>query len=155
MIASLLLLASRSVLTAPNNVDGNYGNISIYQVEPKFMPALVVQSFPVTVTNLPVGPSRVPSPTCQVGHRGLLQVYGVTFFNASDRTGLAAGDKRELRCGTVLNAFPHGRQPKYDVEATYISPFQVQCDLPAGLTCGGSSAATAFRLLEERSQPHA
>ena len=78
----------------------------------------------------------------------------MTFLNGSDRTGLADGDKRELRCGTVNNAFPHGRQPKYDIEATYISPFQVRCDLPMGLTCGGSSAAKAFRLLEERSQPH-
>ena len=79
----------------------------------------------------------------------------MTFLNGSDRTGLADGDKRELRCGTLKNAFPHGRQPKYDIEATYISPFQVRCDLPMGLTCGGSSAAQAFRLLEERSLPHA
>ena len=61
MIASLLLLASRSVLTAPDKLDANYGNISIYQLEPNFMPQTVVQSFPVTVTNLPVGQSRVPS----------------------------------------------------------------------------------------------
>ena len=62
MIASLLLLASRSVLAGPNTVAANYGNITIYQVEPKFMPAMVVEdAFPVTVTNHPVGPSRVPS----------------------------------------------------------------------------------------------
>ena len=61
-IACLLLLTSRSVLAGPNTVAANYGNITIYQVEPKFMPAMVVEdAFPVTVTNLPVGPSRVPS----------------------------------------------------------------------------------------------
>jgi hypothetical protein len=73
-IACLLLLASRSVLAGPNTVAANYGNITIYQVEPKFMPAMVVEdAFPVTVTNLPVGPSRVLLvTTCQVGHRVLL-----------------------------------------------------------------------------------
>ena len=57
-IACLLLLASRSVLAGPKAVAANYDNITIYQLEPKFMPAIVEADagFPVTVTNRPRWP---------------------------------------------------------------------------------------------------